>query len=64
MIILMVLRLRPAISLMDAVLQTALCLQAAVGLVVSVDIPQAVGNFLKNCRYVTNYQILASVNSS
>jgi hypothetical protein len=33
--------------------QTASCLRAAVGLVVSVAIAQAVGNFLKNYRYVT-----------
>jgi hypothetical protein len=50
MIILMALRLLPAISLMDVVHRTASCLQAAVDLVVSVAIPQAVGNFQRNYK--------------
>jgi hypothetical protein len=64
MIILMALRLHPAISLMDVVHRTASCLQAAVDLVVSAAIPQAVGNFQKNYKYDTHYQVHASFSSS
>jgi hypothetical protein len=53
MIILMAPIHHPVTSHMVVAHQTASCLQAAVGLVVSVAIAQAVGNFLKNYRYVT-----------
>jgi hypothetical protein len=53
MIILMALKLHPATSHMDVAHQTASCLRAAVGLVVSVGIAQAVGNYQKNYKYVT-----------